>query len=60
MIEVLDGFDVTLMAKVYGDVKRLFYQANKCDDVERVGLQIVEESRFGTADVFLYILHRPA
>lgn len=46
LIEVLDGFNVTLMAKVYGDVKRLFYQANKCDDVERVGLQIVEEPRF--------------
>ena len=46
LIEVLDGFDARLMAKVYGDVKRLFYQANKCDDVERVGLQIVEEPRF--------------
>jgi hypothetical protein len=45
-IEVLDGFDVKLITKVYEDVKRLFYQADKHNDVERVGLQIAEEPRF--------------
>lgn len=45
-IEVLDGFDVKLITKVYEDVKHLFYQADKRNDVERVGLQIAEEPRF--------------